>query len=322
LSIAFETSSKFTLRPLETCWVCGGRRLKRVIECKIDHSNSKQYGEKAHAHHPAFWLNKCHNCSFVQPSALPDDPDYFSLLYQQQWGEKFLNEYYDYGDKDYIFATILRQLNKLVPSSHPRTLLDVGTFLGRFVAMAREQGWDAEGLETNCPAVAVARARTGGTIHQGTAETLASLGRKFTAVVFTDVLEHIPDPVTVLRSLQHLTAPGGVVAIKVPHGAAQRHKERLRGALGARDAGVATNFCHVNHFTPHSLRLALEKAGLEPIRIDCGAPEFPPPQHRKTWREKLSPAVRLACYHAANTLPGGLHLPICFNLQAYARNPR
>jgi SAM-dependent methyltransferase len=311
---------RFALRPLEACWVCGHTHFDSVFHSRIELIHSKQFGERAHNDHPTFQINRCRQCRFAQPSAMPQEPDYFPLLYQQEWGSEMLERYYDYGDKDYIFRTILARLEKL-PQVH-RTLLDVGTFVGRFVEAARSAGWDAEGLETNERAVAVARRRTGATIHQGTAETLSNLGRRYGVVVFTDVLEHIPDPLPVLRSLRQLTLPGGWIAVKVPQGASQRFKEGLKLKAGSKKAGVGTSLVHVNHFTPHSLKLALTKAGFEQIKLYCGAPEFPPAARRRGLKQQASVALRLASYRLANLLPGGLNTPLAFNLQAYARNPQ
>ena len=85
---------------------------------------------------------------------------------------------------------------------------------------------------------------------------------------------------------------------------------------------VMAGFVHVNHFSVRSLRLVLEGAGFGPIAITPGAPECVPAscpwrtrrQARQTWG-------RLAVYHAARLIPGGVHTPLALNLQAFAVKP-
>ena len=139
----------------------------------------------------------------------------------------------------------------------------------------------------------------------------------FDAVTLTDVLEHIPKPLTVLSRAADLLAPGGWIAVKVPCGPSQLLKERWRGRLrpGYRPT-VADNLVHVSHFSAPSLRLALERAGFSSIAIEPGAPELP---QGAGLRGSLSRASRRAVHFAARVVPAAVHTPLALNLQAYAR---
>jgi hypothetical protein len=121
----------------------------------------------------------------------------------------------------------------------------------------------------------------------------------------------------VLTRVCALLAPGGWAAIKVPSGPGQLRKEQWRGRLvrGYRPT-LADNLVHVNHFSPRSLRLALERAGFCDIEITPGAPELPA---GAGWRGAGARWVRRLLHGAARGLPGGVHLPVTLNLQAYAR---
>src|SRR6185295_12899841 len=140
---------------------------------------------------------------------------------------------------------------------------------------------------------------------------------RFDAITVTDVLEHIPDPVRVLTRVHALLSDGGWIAVKVPCGPSQLTKETWRGRLlrGYRPT-VADNLVHVSHFSPGALRQALERAGFVDIDVAPGAPELPPGGGSRGW---LSRRLRLALHHVSRLMPGGVHLPITFNLQAYAR---
>jgi SAM-dependent methyltransferase len=173
----------------------------------------------------------------------------------------------------------------------------------------------------NPRAAAFAARATGRTVHCRDVAGLAAVAGRFDAVTFVDVLEHIVDPRQALVAAWGVLAPGGWIAVKVPHGPNQLRKEILRSRLqpGYR-ATVADNLVHVGHFTPGSLRLALERAGFADVRVEVAPPVL--------WgegallrRRVLANAVRLGVYGIGRALPGGIRTPAALNLQAYARRP-
>lgn len=265
-----------------------------------------------------FDLNQCGDCGFIQPSAVPARPEYFDALYDQKWSEEWMKTDFECTYKDYIFTGILRDLAKLLPSDR-RKLLDVGCHVGRMVYLAARSGWKTEGVELNPRTAAFAAARTGLTIHRRNAKELAASGSRYDAVLLTDVLEHIPNPVPLLAELRDLLDPGGVISVKVPCGASQLLKQSLRNSFDRReDVGIGTNYVHVNHFGPRSLKLALEKAGFTDIKIGIGAPELVP---GGGLRQTFDRAFRKLVFHAGGLLPFGVHTPLALNLQAYAKAP-
>jgi SAM-dependent methyltransferase len=185
------------------------------------------------------------------------------------------------------------------------------------VSLARNAGWSAEGLELNPQTAAYAARRTGAVIRSLNVHDVDLGTAGYDAITVTDVLEHIPDPLRVLARVAALLAPGGWIAVKVPCGPSQLLKEEWRGRLvrGYRPT-LADNLVHVSHFSPAALRSALERAGFTEITIEPGAPELPAAGGLRGAGSRL---VRRALYAAACAVPGGVHLPVTLNLQAYAR---
>jgi SAM-dependent methyltransferase len=300
-----------------TCDICGGAELTAVHELIFELAMYQtQDPELATYSGQRLELMRCASCGFAQPSARPSLPRFFDRLYDQRWSDEWIASEFDADYKDVIFRGILETLARRLDPSR-RRLLDVGAHAGRFISLARNQGWAAEGLELNPQTAAYAARRTGATVRQLNVHEVDASTAGFDAITVTDVLEHIPDPVSVLTRVAMLLAPGGWTAVKVPSGPGQLRKEQWRGRLipGNRPT-LADNLVHVNHFSPRSLRIALERAGFRDVVITPGAPELPA---GSGWRGAVSRWSRRGLHLAARTLPGGIHLPVTLNLQAYAR---
>jgi SAM-dependent methyltransferase len=260
-------------------------------------------------------IQRCDQCGFAQPAAMPLLPRYFDRMYDQHWSAEWVAAEHEADYKDFIFKGILAFLSDHVPA-RPRRLLDVGAHAGRFLRLARAADWDAEGIELNPRTAAFARQAAGVPVHLANVHEFQPQGRSFHAITLTDTLEHVPDPLPILRRVRDLLDADGWVAVKVPNAPSQRLKERVRGRVqrGYRPR-IADNLVHINHFSAHSLRLALSRAGFSRIVVTVGAPELPP---GSSLRSRGDRGARLIAFHAANLLPFGVHSPLAFNLQAYA----
>jgi SAM-dependent methyltransferase len=102
--------------------------------------------------------------------------------------------------------------------------LDVGCGSGQMVRLASQLGWDAMGLEIDPLAVKAARKR-GLNIVQGAADQLVDYEVQFDAILCSHVLEHVHDPVKMLRELKRALRPGGMLLITLPNAlsALRRH---------------------------------------------------------------------------------------------------
>ncbi len=258
------------------------------------------------------WLGRCDGCGFAQPERIPTLPRYFERMYDQRWSQDFVVEEFTSTYRDVIYAGILATLGDRVPRT-PRTLLDIGSHVGRFLHLARQAGWESEGTEINDRTATYATAQSGSPVHRVRAEQVLEIGRVYDAVTLSDVLEHIPEPVTLLSTIRQALGGKGWVSVKVPCGPTQVLKETWHERLGrGYRATLADNLVHVNHFSPRALRLALERAGYTDITVEIAAPECPPGSRGATW-------TRMAIYKIARLLPFGVHTPLALHLQAFAR---
>ena len=299
---------------LSCCWVCRGDELDAYHRCRMDFSEYAEQDPELHAYTGEHvWLARCRRCGFGQPSRLPTLDRFFDRMYDQRWAQAWVEEEFASTYKDLIFGRILDRLGRLVPPGR-RRLLDVGAHAGRFMSLAQARGWQVEGIELNPRTAACAAARTGAPVHHVNAHALAVGGHRYAAVVLTDVLEHIPDPVTLLATLATLVEPPGVIAVKVPNGAAQLIKEQWLARLTSHRISLAENLVHVNQFTPRSLGRALVRAGFSNVTIGVAAPELPPVRNLRAAFENF---VRRTIFAAASC-PGAVHTPLALHLQAFA----
>jgi SAM-dependent methyltransferase len=139
-------------------------------------------------------------------------------------------------------------------------LLDIGSATGQYLAEMVEAGWEPWGIEPNRDAARRTIERLGipeERVFVGSAEDADFPDASFDLVTMSHVLEHLHDPLDVLRKVQRWLRPGGVVRIWLPNfGSAER---RVFGRLWL---GLDVPR-HLTHFTPKTLGLMLERTGFE-----------------------------------------------------------
>lgn len=80
-------------------------------------------------------------------------------------------------------------------------------------------------------------------------------------IILSSFLEHEVQPVELLAECRKILSPHGIVIIKVPNFACWNRRVRQEKWCGFRYPD------HVNYFTPETLRLTIEKAGLKVARM-------------------------------------------------------
>ncbi len=139
------------------------------------------------------------------------------------------------------------------------SVCDLGCGPGHLLKAMRAYGYQACGIEPDPAAVRLC-VDQGMEVHVGTAEALPQnlAGRKFDAVVMTQVLEHCRDPRSALRGALGLLRSGGHLIVEVPNA----------GSRAARESGAAWFHAdvgrHLYFFTPKSLAAVTRQVGAAP----------------------------------------------------------
>jgi 2-polyprenyl-3-methyl-5-hydroxy-6-metoxy-1,4-benzoquinol methylase len=99
----------------------------------------------------------------------------------------------------------------------PGRLLDIGCGNGSFLQEAKRRGWETFGTELSPVNCRLAQERLGRPIHLGNLPDLELPARSFDVVTLWHVLEHVPEPNTMLAEIERILTPGGILIIEVPN---------------------------------------------------------------------------------------------------------
>ena len=151
--------------------------------------------------------------------------------------------------------------------------LEVGSYVGAFLAAAREVGLHFEGVDISTEANAFTRS-LGFTVHDGDLESLV-MHSPVDAVAIWNTFDQLPDPRGTANAAWRLLRPGGVFVVRVPNGelyAALRRvvSKPVTGAL-ARLALAHNNlltFPYRFGFTIESLTRLLDRVGFRVTHVE------------------------------------------------------
>ena len=116
--------------------------------------------------------------------------------------------------RQHNYRLILKQLSRLLVPNASR-VLDVGCAHGWFVLQAVAAGFVAEGIEPD-PRLARFAREQGVAVTQGFFSSALPAEKRFNALVFNDVFEHLPEPIATLGACaRHLDA-GGLLVLNIP----------------------------------------------------------------------------------------------------------
>lgn len=180
-----------------------------------------------------------------------------------------LNHYVSVEDPLYLeersgrvltFQRHLEPLHRLTGPPAGRRLLDVGAYVGVFVEIARQAGWQAEGIEPSRWAVAQARSR-GLPVQEGTLAQAGFEEAGFDVVTMWDVVEHLADPKAELHQAYRVLRPGGWIVLHT-----MDIDSLLARVLGKRWPWLME--MHLYYFSRRTLKRMLESAGFEWVQAE------------------------------------------------------
>jgi 2-polyprenyl-3-methyl-5-hydroxy-6-metoxy-1,4-benzoquinol methylase len=156
---------------------------------------------------------------------------------------------------------------------HQGKVLEIGCGRGENLIGAVQAGWEAFGVEMTEEFAELGRSN-GIEIEIASAEESKLLEKPdyFEAILLVAILEHLYNPVEILRKVYGALKPGGVIFIDVPNeGALNLAVGNIYMRARGRDwtINLSPTFppFHVIGYTPKSLRLIIERAGFEILEL-------------------------------------------------------
>jgi SAM-dependent methyltransferase len=146
------------------------------------------------------------------------------------------------------------------PDSIRGSLLDVGCGNGKYLEVARRDGWRAVGIEVSEAAARVA-AGLGFEVIEGDALEVEFPPERFDRVRCGHVLEHVTDPVRLLGRLRDAVKPEGTVEVVIPN-------PRSLGSLVFRKYWHGLDVPrHLYHYRAEDIRALAGLTGMEVTKI-------------------------------------------------------
>ncbi len=191
------------------------------------------------------------------------DPQPTDETLDRIYGEHYYDAWGLQTDQDAVEqmkrATFHRVLRG-IPGEPRGRLLDCGAATGFLMREAKDMGWDPYGVElSEFGAKKIADRFGKDHAFQGHLEDAPFEDGFFDVITMCDYLEHVRDPGRVLKKARELLAPGGKIALTVPH----------VGSLSQRTMGMRwTNYKveHLFYFGKKNLETLLAKNGFHGYR--------------------------------------------------------
>lgn len=142
-----------------------------------------------------------------------------------------------------------------IPGNEYGTLLDFGCGNGAFMELMRGFGWTAYGIEPDS-ARSVDDSR-GRHIYHSIQDLESNVNTKFDVIILSHVIEHLPDPYSLIGELKGLCASKGRVIITTPNA------KSLGASIFGRYWRGLEPPRHFNIFTKQSLIEVLENSGYQ-----------------------------------------------------------
>lgn len=174
---------------------------------------------------------------------------------------------------DLSLPVYARRLDALEARLGRGRLLDVGPGFGTFLRLARDRGWQVEGVEVSEFAAGQIRAAHGIAVFRGDLAGFPAAPGSFDLVTFWDSLEHVRHPRRDLETAFRLLRPGGLALLTTDNfdcliadlAAAAYRLSRGRVVYPVERVFIDRNFAC---FTEASLRRLLAEVGFREVLVE------------------------------------------------------
>ena len=239
------------MREITTCLLCGRDRFEPLVQIRGSVTH------QADGPRVVTTFMVCRECGFVFQNPTLEETD-LAELYGQNY--RTFDPPSDYQQSQAVYGQVLCEwVERRIGPGGRRRVLDIGCAAGFFLGAFRQRGWDVVGIDANPRWVEWGRHHLGLDLRTGFFDEQTFPGEQFDLILFSHVLEHLPDPEPTLRAIRAKLRRGGYLFIGAPN-VFLPPKKNLQGNFMARP--------HVCLYSPRTVQRVLAKAGLQVAHCD------------------------------------------------------
>lgn len=191
-----------------------------------------------------FEIKKCNKCGLVRTFGKQ------SVSYEEYHRDA------DYKLHERYFRNIfLKRFTTISDYKKSGKVLDIGAATGTMLQIFADHGWETVGIEPSGSEKEIKK--RGIKVIKTTFEKAKLPKNYFDVVIINHTLEHVLDPLEVVKKIKSILKNGGIVYIDVPNFGS------LSSQIMTKSWPLLLPDEHVHHFTAKSLKKLVEKAGLE-----------------------------------------------------------
>jgi 2-polyprenyl-3-methyl-5-hydroxy-6-metoxy-1,4-benzoquinol methylase len=271
------TATSYELTPCAVCSSAAATELLSFDDAKAEVEQLWEYHQKrlqpsiptdhlmdrvAFSQRAPLRLVRCDDCGLVYRNPVERATEVTAIYEEEGLDEQVLQGLHDTQRSAYdAQATRLTEI-----FGRRGTGIEVGSYVGAFLAASRDAGWRFAGVDVNAQTNAFTRS-LGFQVHDGTIESLDS-DRRADVVAIWNCLDQLADPASAVRAARSHLASGGMLAVRVPNGACYA---AFRPLLDSPLAAIAREWLAQNNllgfpyrygFTPTALTRLVERNGM------------------------------------------------------------
>lgn len=176
----------------------------------------------------------------------------------------------DYPYWEEINEGILKQ----IPAGDGKAaILDVGAGRGLLGAAIASRGYEVVAIESN-PSIATDAENRVNRVLCVDLQDLDSVrlllaGKQFRTIVFSDILEHLYDPLAILRGYQEFLEPAGKILVSMPNALHWLNRLHFLFGLFHYQMTGTMDRTHIRFFTASTVRKLVKASGCTIEKTDC-----------------------------------------------------
>lgn len=236
MSHAFATALELAPQVHVACALCQSRR-RVVVASAREIAAQRRYLELFHrrrvrdagddqaleeraefTHDYATRVVECVGCGLLYRDPHPPAAAIREAYADDEYGAERLEALFD--SQLELFRPKARALRQRLANCERPTVIEVGSFVGGFLAAMREQGAGVLGLDPGAEVSAFCAAK-GLEVVRATPEDYGAVAAADCVAVW-NTFDQIPRPQATLTAIRRLLRPGGLLVIRVPNGACFR----------------------------------------------------------------------------------------------------